>query len=191
MSSTDVTIIGMYFPPRDHRLDSHYKETVRTMLKWLDALLMELPRRTTPLVACDLNDSFGLERTSLGWQRASSAACYASRPARQQWAAGEMPKVLETHHMYTTSAALCADSTFYEQNHNSIIDHFFLPRAITGMVSHVRVLHKAMRALQLIRTKAPRDHAPLMISLSWNIKTAVTWRPSCWPWTSGTPSRSR
>ena len=59
--------------------------------------------------------------------------------------------------------------TYYGVKRQSKIDHWVLPRGAQDLIETVKVLKPATRRLQIIKTRAPRDHAPLLICLKYDM----------------------
>ena len=62
----DITVIGIYIAPRPSRAEPKAKwiRQVDAVCEWIEWLLTQLPARTTPMLALDLNDGLGRPATT-------------------------------------------------------------------------------------------------------------------------------
>lgn len=80
--------------------------------------------------------------------------------------------------MALSSFAHGAGPTFFGHRHTSTIDHIVGPMGMQHLVLSCHVRRGQMRHLQLINTKAPRDHAPLAITIAAELHESCS---SAWP----------
>ena len=125
------SLVG-YLPPRTLLSDKTHRKVVKQMFDWYDKVLSEAPRRTMPIFACDLNDSFGLVRTAGGGRAyVEDRWVQTARPAIERTTATLARDFLQDHDLFTVSAARSGGPTFYGASWSSVIDHFcclWMPR---------------------------------------------------------------
>lgn len=128
--------------------------------------MKELLRRTVPVLVGDINEGFGLVKgEDGGWKIRSDRWICAARTEREHLAARLLRPVLMEFDLCSVSAARLESPTFFGPKSNSVIDHFFVPVEAVQAVQRVTTLRRSMRVLQLVRTKEPRDHAPVAMTL--------------------------
>ena len=60
--TTDLLVLGCYFPHRGSMDEAALNRFVELFLEWVDKILSDSPRRTIPIIMGDVNDQFGVHR---------------------------------------------------------------------------------------------------------------------------------
>lgn len=64
--TADLAFLVVHLPPRGAHSEESITRCVASVLKWLNASLDRLPNRNYPAIVGDINDQFGLVRTTSG-----------------------------------------------------------------------------------------------------------------------------
>ncbi len=131
---------------------------VESMAGWLERTVSALPSRTSPVIAGDLNETFGLNNCGFGvGGRDIHFQSGTEREGARPWR-----KLAGLHGMELTTMKWNTGHTHFGDRSASKIDHFLLPKTLGGQVQQNCTLMKVMRALQIIPDSKPRDHALLL-----------------------------
>ena len=168
--TVDLLLVSCYLPCRDYgdRTDLSRRDCVQAILAWMYRLIHQSPRRTLPVIAGDMNAKFGLQKgmylgadTQVGVPTVKGEESHVSASLRE-WAASLDLRFETTFHSTVKSTFFSSTSPA-----TSLIDHVVLPVAAAPLVVNMYTDRRLMKQLQLIATKAPADHCPVV----WRMRT--------------------
>lgn len=148
-----MTLVGLYFPPRPVLAAAmpFYKSVVDAMIKWLESVISKVKaehKYDTIFIAMDLND------------------IKAELPVGGGYASEKMRETLRRHRL---SMAPNLDDTYFGEKHDSKIDFVTLPTELMPLVCRAAVMRNAGKELQLVERRAPYDHWPVQVTMSWSM----------------------
>ncbi len=172
-TKTDCYAMGLYVEPmpKAKRDRPRWRQGTQALMTWAASTLGTLGARTTIVLATDLNDRMGIPQNGgldarpfsimEDWDDARVGPHEAEHEGE---AATRFREVLATGDLYLPTTWAPLGPTFFgPRNHTSRIDFVGVS---TGRreATEVRHLWRAGKRLQLIPTKAVRDHIPTLIT---------------------------
>ena len=161
--NTRLLVAGLYFPPPPNKNSKFpaYKKACDKLIEWLGSLSPMFSSGCWPAIAVDLNSGLGLTHDGREWQRVCSTAVGPNVSAKQRYAADALIPFLELHDLAVVQSFGKPLPTFFgNKGGSSQIDFWIIPRSSLEAVRSEGPLYNMGRKLQVINTKAPRDHVP-------------------------------
>jgi len=165
----DYLILCAYFPPRSSMPPATFTECVKKMTEWIHKTMSQVGRRCFPLLVCDANDGLGLARDAdgvVGHDPRDELAGQHNWGLEHQ-TARLLREVMELHHLVAYNTYRKSSPTFFgSDNRSSTIDFVIGPKAGLSLLLSCSARPKEGRLLQVIQTRAPRDHIPLVATFA-------------------------
>lgn len=163
----DYLVVSVYCPPRVEQCET-YQAALREIFKWVEELLQECGRRTTPIWATDLNDQLGLVCTAGGeWQHDEDAVVGPHAHGRQHEAGALLRTIAAPSGLTALTTRYDLGPTYHGwQGRASCIDHVLVPQAALPLVLQFVKEVRMQRRLQLLPDVRLRDHSPLLLRMS-------------------------
>ena len=106
-----MTFIGAYFPKRSEK---GYRNLVSEMFKWIDGVLKDTPKRSTPFLGGDINDGIGFQRVQGCWQQSDFCGDQGTREKHGSGTA--LRETLHKHGMGCTGTYNNVGPTYFGHN---------------------------------------------------------------------------
>ena len=151
----------LYFPPRPKdNTKMGYKDTLKGLFKWWDAMMKEHSRRRAVIVGMDLNDLLGMRKVAGQWVEPDGQHVGQFGAGKQGAAADMLVDFMNKWELKALNTMVPAGSTYFGSNGaESRIDFIVTNMHVEPMACST--LAGLGKKVQLIPTRAPRDHRPL------------------------------
>lgn len=170
----DVTVVGLYFPPRppEHGQLRQWRRAIDSLVGWLQEMLESTPARSMPILAMDLNS--GLQYDEAGAElEVNGQGDYATGVAN--YAGEQMAQVMRTHHLIAYNTMVeCGHTYFGPRGEGKTLDYIMGPAATRHTMRRCTTLARSARRLQIIPDTKPRDHLPLQVEMDYALGASRT-----------------